>query len=47
MLGFACEAGIFLTDTVLQLEKAKDAMGQPAEAPPGPVLGGMSFRAIT
>lgn len=47
MLGFASEAGIFLTATVLQLEKAKDAMGQPAEAPPGPVLGGIRFWAIT
>lgn len=46
MLGFASEAGIFLSNTVLQLGKAKDAVRQPADAPPGPVLGGMSFWAI-
>lgn len=46
MLGFVSAAGIFLTNPVLPLEKAKDAVESPAEAPLGPVPRGNNFWAI-
>lgn len=45
-LGSVSAAGIFLTNPVLRLEEAKGAVESPAEAPLGPVPGGINFWAI-